>query len=450
VQEGTGQLPQSLEAERAVLGGLMLDPDQVLPIAENLTSEDFYREAHQHLFSVIVKMAEGGEPVETFAVVEKILAAGLADQAGGLDYVQRLADSVPNTQNLDYYAEIVRERSVQRRLIFSVNEIADKARGGDQGLAELLDYAETSVFAVTQESAGADWEQLSKVVDQAFMDIQARSEHGSDVTGTPTGFVDLDRILAGLHSSDLVILAARPSMGKTALALNIATNAAIAGAGVGVFSLEMSRAQLATRMLCSQARVDSHKVRTGYLSRERDWPRLTDAAEMLYQLPLYIDDSPGLNITQVRSKARRLKSLHPDLKLIVIDYIGLLVGDNRVSRERQVAEASQGLKALAKELNLCVLACSQLNRGVEMRDNKRPRLSDLRESGSIEQDADVIMFIYRDDYYNKDNSAEPGVAEVLIEKQRNGATGRVKLAFQGVYTRFENLAQDTTGGGSYV
>ena len=449
MQEGAGQMPQSLESERALLGGLMLDSEQVLTIAENLTAEDFFRESHQHLFSVIVKMAEEGEPVETVAVCEKVVAGGTADRAGGLAYVQRLADDVPSTQNLDYYAEIVRQRSVQRRLILSVSEIADQARGGDRSLTELLDFAESSVFAVTQESAGADWEQLSKVVDRAFMDIQARAEQGSDVTGVPTGFVDLDRKLAGLHASDLVILAARPSMGKTALALNIATNAAMSGAGVGIFSLEMSRAQLATRMLCAQARVDAQKVRTGFLSREHDWPRLTDAAEVLYSLPLYIDDSPALNITQVRSKARRLKSLNPELKVIMLDYIGLLVGDNRVSRERQVAEASQGLKALAKELEVCVVALSQLNRGVEARDNKRPRLSDLRESGSIEQDADVIMFIYRDDYYNKENSPEPGVAELLIEKQRNGATGRVKLAFQGIYTRFENLAQDP-GGGGYV
>ncbi len=449
MQDGTGQLPQSLEAERAVLGGLMLDSGQVLPIAENLKPEDFYREAHQHLFSIIVKMAEEGEPVETVAVCEKVAASGTAEQAGGLDYVQRLPDSVPSTENLEYYAGIVRERSVQRRLIFSVGEIAEKARESDQPLTALLDYAESSVFAVTQESATADWEQLSTIVDSTFLDIQARAEQGSDVTGTPTGFIDLDRKLAGLHPSDLVILAARPAMGKTALALNIATNAAISGAGVGIFSLEMSRAQLATRMLCAQARVDAQKVRTGFLSRENDWPRLTDAAETLYGLPLYIDDSPGLNITQVRSKARRLKSINPGLKVIMLDYIGLLVGDNRVSRERQVAEASQGLKALAKELEVCVIALSQLNRGVEMRDNKRPRLSDLRESGSIEQDADVIMFIYRDDYYNKENSPEPGVAEVLIEKQRSGATGRIKLAFQGIYTRFENLAQDP-GGGGYV
>lgn len=442
-------LPQSLEAERAVLGGLMLDPDQVLSIAERLSSDDFYREVHGQLFTVMVDMAKANEPTETAAVVEKVASKGLADTTGGLDYVQRLADNVPSTQNLDYYAEIVRDRAVSRRLIISVEEIAGRARSGELDLEELLDFAESSVFAITQESAALDWEQLSEVVDRAFLDIQSRAERGSEVTGVPTGFTDLDRLLAGLHPTDLVILAARPAMGKTALALNIATNAAMSGKGVGIFSLEMSRAQLAVRMLCAHARVDAHKVRTGFISRDRDLPRLTEASESLYRLPIYIDDTPALTVTQIRSKARRLKALHPNLGVIIVDYIGLMSGDNRVSRERQVAMASQGLKTLAKELNLCVLALSQLNRGVEMRDNKRPRLSDLRESGSIEQDADVIMFIYRDDYYNKEQSTEPGVAEVLVEKQRHGATGRVKLAFQGVYTRFENLAQDT-GSGSYV
>ena len=438
-------LPQSLEAERAVLGGLMLDPDQVLIVAERLAPEDFYRDVHGQLFQVMVDMAKENEPTETAAVVEKVASKGMADATGGLDYVQRLADNVPSTKNLEYYAEIVRQRSVSRRLILSVEEIAGRARSGELDLSELLDFAESSVFSVTQEGTALDWEQLSQVVDRAFLDIQARAERGADVAGVPTGFADLDSLLAGLHPTDLIILAARPGMGKTALALNIAANAASTGAGVGLFSLEMSRAQLATRMLCSQARVDSNKVRTGALNKERDWPRLTDAAETLYRLPLFIDDSPGLSITQVRSKARRLKTLNPNLAVIMVDYIGLMVGDPRVSRERQVAMASQGLKALAKELNVCVIALSQLNRGVEQRDNKRPRLSDLRESGSLEQDADVIMFIYRDEYYNKENSPEPGVAEVIVEKQRNGATGKAKLAFQGMYTRFENLARDPGG-----
>ena len=443
-----GILPQSLEAERAVLGGLMLDPDQCLVIAEDLKSEDFYTEKHANLYQLMVGMAEAGVPTEMLAVIEKINSTNRAQEMGGLSYVQQLADNVPNTQNIEYYGDIVAKRAIARRLIQSVQEIEGQARSG-QELDELLDFAEKSVFEVTQQGSKRDWEQLSEIVDKAFMQIQARAEHSGDVTGIPTGFIDLDKILAGFHATDLVVLAARPAMGKTALALNLGLNAAHSGAGVGIFSLEMSREQLATRLLCAQGRVSAGNVRKGFLSKEKDWPRLTEAAEVLYRLPMYIDDTPGLTITQIRSKARRLKQKDPNLGMIIIDYIGLMAGDSKLSRERQVAIASMGLKGLAKELDVCVMALSQLNRGVEMRDNKRPRLSDLRDSGAIEQDADDIMFIYRDDYYNKDSSPEPGVAEVLVEKQRNGATGTVKLAFQGEYTRFENLARDM-GHGSYV
>jgi replicative DNA helicase len=443
-----GILPQSLEAERAVLGGLMLDPDQVLVIAEDLKSEDFYKEQHASLYQLMVGMAEAQNPTELVAVIEKVNATNRAGEMGGLTYVQQLADNVPNTQNIEYYADIVAKRAIARRLIKSVQEIEGQARSG-QELDELLDFAEKSVFEVTQQGSKRDWEQLSEIVDKAFMKIQARDGNSGDVTGIPTGFMDMDKILAGFHATDLVVLAARPAMGKTALALNLALNAAHSGAGVGVFSLEMSREQLATRLLCAQGRVSGSNVRKGMLSKERDWPRLTEAAEVLYRLPMYIDDTPGLTITQIRSKARRLKQKDPNLGMIIVDYIGLMAGDSKLSRERQVAIASMGLKGLAKELDVCVMALSQLNRGVEMRDNKRPRLSDLRDSGAIEQDADVIMFIYRDDYYNKDSSPEPGVAEILVEKQRNGATGTVKLAFQGEYTRFENLARDM-GHGSYV
>ena len=263
------------------------------------------------------------------------------------------------------------------------------------------------------------------------------------VTGVSTGFMDLDGRLAGFHPTDMVVLAARPAMGKTALALNLAHNAAMQGAGVGVFSLEMSKGQLATRMLTSVARVDATRVRTGELSRDNDWPRLQAASEELYHLPLHIDDTPGLTVNQIRSKCRRLKSMQPGLKLIVVDYIGLMQGDVRVSRQEQISAASRGLKQIAKELDVTVLAISQLNRGVEQRPNKRPVLSDLRESGAIEQDADVIMFIYRDEYYNPDTTAEPGVAEVIVAKQRNGPTGTVRLAFQGQFTLFSNLAQET-------
>jgi len=446
-----GALPQSLEAERAVLGGLMLAPDQCLVIAESLNAEDFHREAHGKLFGLMVGMAEANKPTEMVAVIEQVIATNAADEVGGLAYVQGLSDNVPSTQNLDYFAKIVEQRAIARRLIQGVQEIESQARTGGSELDDLLDFAERTVFDVTQQGAKQDWEQLSSVVDSAFMKIQERSEAGpGEVTGVPTGFVDLDRLLAGLHTSDLLVLAARPAMGKTALGLNVALNAAHHGCGVGVFSLEMSREQLATRLLCAQGRVNAGAVRTGNLNKDRDWPRLVESAEVLCNLPLFIDDTPGLTITQIRSKARRLKSACPELGLIVVDYIGLMgTNDPRASRERQVALSSMGLKNLAKELDITVLALSQLNRGVEMRDNKRPRLSDLRESGAIEQDADVIMFIYRDEYYNPDSSPEPGVAEVIIGKQRSGRTGTVKLAFQGEYLRFENLARDM-GQGGYV
>jgi len=426
----------------------MLDPERVLPVAELLTAEDFYREAHQKLFALMLRMTEQGEPTEMLAVVERISGSGRSEEMGGLAYVSSLPDNVPSTENLEYYAKLVRQRATSRRLVFGAREIADKALGGQEELPQLLDFAESTIFQVTQERQSSDWAALSEVVDQEFLRIQELSERRGEVTGITTGYVDLDKMMAGLHPSDLVILAARPAMGKTALALNIALNAALGtGAGIALFSLEMSRGQLATRLLCSQARVDAGKVRTGFLSAEEDWPRLTQAAEDLYQLPIYIDDTPGLNITQMRSKCRRLKSLDPRLKVIVIDYIGLMSGDARVSRQEQISASSRGLKALAKELDVTVLALSQLNRGVESRTDKRPLMSDLRESGAIEQDADIILFIYRDEYYNPETTTEPGVAEVIIAKQRNGPIGRVKLAFLGQFTRFENLAQRSDLGG---
>lgn len=439
-------LPQSLEAERAVLGGLMLDPARVPEVAELVSPEDFYREAHQNLFRLMVEMDAGGAPTEMVAVVERIAATTDPDKYGGIAYVSSLSDNVPSTENLEYYARLVHRRAVARRLALVGRKITDKALEAPDDLPELVEFAESTLFAVTQERGAEDWKQLSELVDTEFLRIQKLSEDAGDVTGVPTGFIDLDRKLAGLQPSDLVILAARPSMGKTSLALNIARHAART-VGVGIFSLEMSRGQIATRLLCAEARVDASRIRTGFLSKDQDWPALTRAAEELYPLPLFIDDTPGLNVNQIRSKTRRLKSLHPELGLIVVDYIGLMSGDPRLSREQQVAASSRGLKALAKELNLTVLALSQLNRGVEQRPNKRPLLSDLRESGAIEQDADVIMFIYRDEYYNKDNSAEPGVAEVIIAKQRNGPTGVVKLAFQGRHTRFDNLAENIGEGG---
>jgi replicative DNA helicase len=439
-------LPQSLEAERIVLGGLMLDADRMAAVMELLDADDFYRESHAHLFALMAEMNQKGEPTEMMAVVQRVASAGRAEEMGGLSYVSSLPDNVASTENLEYYAKVVREHAVTRRLILAARGIADRAGSGQDELEGLLDFAESEVFAVTQQKSSVDWSVLSELVDQEFLRIQNLASRGEDITGVPTGFVDLDRMLAGLQRTDLLILAARPSMGKTALALNICQNCAHQGFGVGVFSLEMGRGQLATRMLTCEARVDASRVRTGRLSEEYDWPKLVEAADALHHLPVYIDDTPGLTVSQIRSKARRLKARYPQLAVLMIDYIGLMSGDPRVSREQQVSAASRGLKALAKEIDVAVIALSQLNRGVEGRQDKRPMLSDLRESGAIEQDADVIMFIYRDEYYNKE-SPDKNVAEVIVAKQRNGPTGTVRLAFQGEHTRFDNLARESGPGG---
>lgn len=446
--DGSRQVPHSIEAERAVLGGLMLDPERMHVVSERITTEDFYREAHGKLFAIMLEMSERGEPVEMVAVVEAVSKAGVEDQVGGIAYVSALPDNVPSTENLEYYAGLIHERALERKLIEGARDIAQEARDGQRDLGDLLNFAESTIFTITQSRQSREWKAISEVVDEQFVRIQSLSENRGEVTGYSTGFIDLDRILAGLHPTDLIILAARPAMGKTALALNIARNVALGGVGVGIFSLEMSAGQLVTRMLVSQSRVDAGKVRTGFLSKERDWPRLTEAAEALYRLPLHVDDTPGLNITQLRSRARRLKSMHPDLGLIVVDYIGLMQGsDSRASRQEQVSASSRGLKILAKELDVCVIGLSQLNRAVESRNPKIPQLSDLRESGAIEQDADIIMFIYRDEYYNPDTTTKPGVAEIIVAKQRNGATGSVELSFQGEFTLFDNLARPIEGDG---
>ncbi len=444
------QFPQSLEAERAVLGGLLLDHQSIPAVAEVLEPEDFYREAHGKLFRLMIERSEKGEPLDVLGVADHLIASGEAEAYGGVAYVTSLPDQVPITENLTYYANLVKDKAIRRRLLTAVQEISEVAYGKIADLPELLDFSESQIFKVSQQQSTRDWSSLGEVLDKEWVRLEKLSENRSEVSGTPTGFIDLDKILAGLHDTDLLILAARPAMGKTALALNISQNVALrAGVGVGLFSLEMSRGQLAVRMLCAEARVDAGKLRTGFLSREKDWPKLIEASETLYHAPLWIEDTPGLSITQVRSKARRLKAEHPELGLLMIDYLQLMQGSGgaRESREQAISSISRGLKGLAKELELPIIALSQLNRGVEGRPNKRPMVSDLRESGAIEQDADIIMFIYRDEYYNPETE-EPGVAEIIVAKQRNGPTGVVKLAFLGQYTRFENLArsQDVPGG----
>ena len=438
-------VPHSPEAERAVLGGMLLDPGRIPSVQEILKAEDFYRAAHQKLFELMAAMNLRGEPVELVSVAEAINRASDAEEYGGLSYVAGLADEVPSSENIDYYAGLVSSRATERRLLEGARSIIDETLTGDKSVKELLEYAESTVYQIGQQKQTGDWQQMSIVVDDEFERIQKLSANQGEVTGISTGLIDLDKILAGLHRTDLIILAARPAMGKTALALNIARNVALEGHGVGIFSLEMSSGQLVTRMLVSQARVNAGAVRTGMLSRDRDWPALVEAAERLYQLPVFIDDTPGQTITTVRSKARRLKARHPQLALIVVDYIGLMSGDARVSRQEQIAQSSRGLKGLAKELDVTVLALSQLNRAVENRNPKIPQMSDLRESGAIEQDADIIMFIYRDEYYNQETTTRPGEADVIVAKQRNGSTGTVPLSFQGEFTLFGNLARPGMG-----
>ncbi len=433
--------PQALEAERAVLGGLLMDPEQVPSIAEILTREDFYKGAHGRLFQLLLDRSNTGQTIDQLVIGELVASAASPEEYGGPAYVLGLADRVPSTLNLGAYAVVVKEKSVRRKLLLVASEITQNAQGGIEDLSQLLDFAEKNVFEVSQHGGSRDWHQLSQVIDEEWLKLEQLSEKRGEVTGVPTGFTELDRILAGLQPTDLIILAARPGMGKTALALNIAQNAALrGGAGVGIFSLEMGKGQLATRMLSSEARVDAHKMRTGYLSMNEDWPRLEEASERLYHAPIWIVDTPALTITQVRSKARRLKSEHPELGMLMIDYLQLMQGDGgpQQSREQQISAISRGLKGLAKELELPVMALSQLNRGVESRPNKRPMLSDLRESGAIEQDADAILFIYRDEYYNPE-SPDQGVAEVIVSKHRHGGLGTVRLAFQKQNVRFENL-----------
>ena len=438
-------VPHSPEAERAVLGGMLLDPSRIPTVQETLKAEDFYRSAHQKLYELMSSMHLEGDPVELVAVVEAVSRSTKVDEYGGLAYVAGLADDVPSSENIGYYARLVSERATERRLLEGARSIVDMTLGGERSVRELLEFAESTVYQIGQQKQTGDWRQMSEVVDEEFLRIQQLANNSGEVTGISTGLVDLDKLLAGLQRTDLLILAARPAMGKTALALNIARNVALEGHGVGIFSLEMSCGQLATRMLVSQARVHAGSVRTGMLSRDKDWPALVEAAEKLYQLPVFIDDTPGQNITSLRSKARRLKSRHPELALVVVDYIGLMSGDPGVSRQEQVASSSRGLKAMAKELDVTVLGLSQLNRAVENRKPQIPQMSDLRESGAIEQDADIIMFIYRDEYYNEETTTRPGEADVIIAKQRNGATGTVALSFQGEFTLFSNLARPGMG-----
>ena len=431
-------LPQNIEAEQSVLGGILIDNEALPRVLEIIEPNDFYRDNHKKIFLAFLELFENNTPLDIITVTELLQKKGELTNIGGATYLASLVDSVPTTANITHYAKIIKEKSILRSLIAKATDIVNLGFEASEDVAEILDKAEEAIFSITQQRIQTSYYSIKEIIKQTFEAIEELSSKKDSVTGIPTGFIDFDRLTAGLQPSDLIIIAGRPVMGKTSFTLNIAQHAATrAGVPVGFFSLEMSKEQLALRMLCAEARINSQKIRSGFLS-ERDWLRLTDAAATLSEAPIFIDDTPALSVLEIRAKARRLKSEH-NIGLIIVDYLQLMKGKGRVdTREREISEISRSLKALAKELNIPVVAVSQLNRRVEERENKRPRLADLRESGAIEQDADLIVFIYRDEVYNED-TPDKGIAEIIIGKQRSGPTGVVKLAFLDKYTRFENL-----------
>ncbi|MBC7705854.1 MAG: replicative DNA helicase [Rhodoferax sp.] len=444
--------PHSIEAESSVLGGLLLDNAAWDRVSDLLTDADFYRYEHRLIYGATSALINATKPADVITVFEHLQNQGKAEEVGGLSYLNSLAQYVPSASNIRRYAEIVRERSILRKLVSASDEIATNAFN-PQGrpVADIVDEAEQKIFNIGEQ--GSRMKQGFQGMDTlvvALLDrVQEMADNPNDVTGVPTGFYDLDRMTAGFQGGDLIVLAARPSMGKTALAINIAEHVALhEGLPVAVFSMEMGAAQLAVRIVGSIGRIDQSHLRTGKLTDE-EWPRLTEAIEKLRNISLHIDESAGLTSSELRANARRLARQCGQLGLIVVDYLQLMSGSTSSDENRatELGEISRGLKMLAKELKCPVLALSQLNRSVETRPDKRPMMSDLRESGAIEQDADIIMFIYRDDYYTKEASKEPGVAEVIIAKQRNGPTGVVKLAFLKPITKFESLA--TGGGGDF-
>jgi len=435
--------PQNLDAEESVLSAILLDNDTLLDVLETLEPENFYRSAHAKMFTAITELFAKNEPVDLVTLANILKEKGQLEEVGGATYLAKLVDTAPLAVNAQHYAKIIRDKAALRELIESANQISTKCFEDSGDVDDVIDFAERSVFEIAGNKNKKSFYPLSQIIGHSIDALEERQGNKTLVTGVSTGYSRLDNLTSGFQNSDLILLAARPSMGKTALALNIARNAAIdADTPVAVFSVEMSKEQLSMRLLCAEARIDSSRLRSGFFSRE-DWVSLTNAAEVLSDAEIYIDDSPDLTAMSIRAKARRLK-MDKNIGLIIIDYVQLMKG--RASAERrdlEISEISRGLKALAKELDIPVLALSQLNRKLEERHDKRPQLSDLRESGALEQDADVVAFIYRDEVYNKDeNNPNKGIAELLLKKQRNGPTGEIKLAFISTYTRFEDLADD--------
>ncbi len=431
--------PHSIDAEESVLGAVLLSSDAANVALEKLHVEDFYKPSHQRIFEVIRQLFDSNEPIDAVTVSEGLRRDGSLDRMGGIESLTRLIDSVPSTSNVEYYAGIVEEHSLRRRLMKVGGDIGLIAVNTLDPIADVVDQAEQAVFAVAERRVGDGLQNIDDLLGPAIEKAEELHRNGAEVTGISTGYRDLDRKLAGLHPTNLLILAARPGMGKTSLMLNIAQNVALAGNTVAIFSLEMSREEIVTRMLCANGRIDSQKLRTGRLT-ESDFTKLSNAAGALYKQNIFVDDSPGLTVTEIRAKSRRLRR-RPGLDLIVVDYIQLMNGSGQENRQQEIAMISRSLKGLARELNVPIIALSQLNRGVESREDKRPRLGDLRESGAVEQDADVVMFIYRDEYYYPEKVESKGVAEVVIAKHRQGSVGRVDMTFLAEFTLFADMGR---------
>lgn len=429
-----------------MLGAILLDNQALNKVLEVLSPTAWYREAHRKIFQAMIELSETNEAIDQITVCEQLRRRNELEQVGGAAYLAQLVAQVPTSANVRHHAKIVQEKALLRNLITVATDIVASGYQDAEKVDDLIDQAERKIFELAERRMRQSFIPVRSIVKSTFEMIERLYERKELVTGVPTGFVDLDKITAGLQPSDLIILAGRPSMGKTALALNMAQHAAIkCNEAVAIFSLEMSKEQLVLRMLCSEARVDAHKLRSGFLARE-DWRKLTDAASRLSEAKIFIDDSPGITVLEMRAKARRLKAEHR-LALVIVDYLQLMRGRGDAdNREQEISDISRSLKGLAKELSVPVIALSQLSRAVETRGgDKKPQLSDLRESGAIEQDADVVMFVFREEVYRQDESNR-GVAEILVRKQRNGPTGEVPLTFLDRYTRFED-ASDRQGGG---
>lgn len=431
--------PQNIEAEQAVLGAIFIDDQALVTASESLTPEDFYRASHQRIFTVMLNVSQRGEPVDLVTVTSELQTKKWLEEVGGVTYLSDLANAVPTASNVRYYSEIVEEKSLLRRLIRVATNIATEGYAADEEVSTILNDAEKTILEVSQKKNAGAFIPIKDVLVDAFDNIEMLQNREGDITGIPSGFSELDTITAGFQRNDLIIVAARPSVGKTAFALNISQNVATkTDENVAIFSLEMGAEQLVMRMLCAEGNIDAQRLRTGKLEEE-DWQKLTMAMGSLSKAGIYIDDTPGIKVNDIRAKCRRLKQ-ERGLGMIMIDYLQLIQGDARSGegRQQEVSEISRSLKGLARELEVPVIALSQLSRGVESRQDKRPMMSDIRESGSIEQDADIVAFLYRDDYYDQE-SEKKDIIEIIIAKQRNGPVGTVELAFVKEYNKFVNL-----------